>query len=31
MSTRTKLRASIVSSAILVGGPAQAADDPVVM
>lgn len=31
MSTRTKLRASIVSSAILFGGLSQAADDPVVM
>ena len=31
MSTRTKLRASIVSSAILFGGPSLAADDPVVM
>ena len=31
MSTRGRIRASIVSAAILFGGPSLAADDPVVM
>ena len=31
MSTRGRIRASIVSAAILFGGPSLAADDPAVM